>query len=147
MIELFQPILKRGGWLGWGYKSFPHAQGLGNLDNGVQSVDNEFLYVSLGQGSLGFILFLLIAVESVRTPLMRSWRLEGLDDRAFAVSMVAATAMLWIALATVFMGGQLPQVAFLFIGWGQSIVAGRTVPITSQEYAPNSAFFFRRVFS
>jgi hypothetical protein len=147
MIELFQPILKRGGWLGWGYKSFPHAQGLGNLDNGVQSVDNEFLYVNLGQGSLGFILFLLIAVESVRTPLMRSWRLEGLDDRAFAVSMVAATVILWIALATVFMGAQLPQVAFLFIGWGQSIVAGRTVPIASQEYPPNSVFFFRRVFS
>jgi hypothetical protein len=71
MHELFKPILDRGGWLGWGYLSFPHAQGLGNLANGVQSVDNQFLYVELGQGRLGFILFILIAAESVRAPFMR----------------------------------------------------------------------------
>jgi len=147
MIELFQPILEQGGWLGWGYKSFPHAQGLGNLNNGVQSVDNEFLYVELGQGRLGFILFILIAVESVRTPFMRSWRLQSLEDRAFAVSILAALVILWIALGTVYMGAQLPQVGFLLIGWGQSIVSGSTVPVTSEEPATNSLFFFRRVFS
>ena len=147
MIELFEPILQRGGWLGWGYKSFPHAQELGNLDNGVQSVDNQFLYVELGQGRLGFILFVLIAVESVRTPLMRSWRLQSSEDRAFAVCMLAALVMLWIALGTVYMGAQLPQVGFLLIGWGQSIVPGSTVPVASEEPVTNSEFFFRRVFS
>jgi hypothetical protein len=147
MIELFRPIINRGGWLGWGYKSFPHAQRLGNLDNGVQSVDNQFLYVDLGQGRLGFILFILIAVESVRTPLMRSWRLQSLGDRAFAVSILAALVILWIALGTVYMGAQLPQVGFLLIGWGQSIVPGSTVPATSEEPSTNSLFFFRRVFS
>jgi hypothetical protein len=113
----------------------------------VQSVDNEFLLVYLGQGRLGFILFLLIAAESVRTPWVRSWRLEGLDDRVFAVSIVAALVMLWIALATVYMGAQLPQFGFLLIGWGQSIVPGSTVPAASEEPATNSVFFFRRVFS
>jgi O-Antigen ligase len=147
MIELFEPILERGGWLGWGYKSFPHAQGLGNLDNGVQSVDNEFLYVDLGQGRLGFILFILIAVESLRSPLMRSWRVHSLEDRAFAVSMLSALVMMWIALGTVYMGAQLPQVGFLLIGWGQSIAPGATVPVASQEQAADSEFFFRRVFT
>jgi hypothetical protein len=147
MIELFEPILERGGWLGWGYKSFPHAQGLGNLDNGVQSVDNQFLYVNLGQGRVGFILFILIAVESVRTPLMRSWRLQSMEDRAFAVCMLAAMVMLWIALGTVYMGAQLPQVGFLLIGWGQSIAPRSPVPVVSEEPATNSEFFFRRVFT
>jgi hypothetical protein len=140
MIELFKPILERGGWLGWGYMSFPHAQGLGNLDNGVQSVDNQFMYVQLGQGKLGFILFILIAVESVRTPFMRSWRLQNLDDRAFAVCISATLVILWIALATVYMGEQLPEVSFLLIGWGQSRVA-------SEKPATHSEFFFRRVFT
>ena len=147
MIERFKPIRERGGWLGWGYMSFPHAQGLGSLANGVQSVDNQFLYVELGQGRLGFILFILIAVESVRSPFMRSWRLQSLEDRAFAVCISAALVMLWIALGTVYMGMQLPQVGFLLIGWGQSIVPGSTVPVASEEPATHSKFFFRRVFS
>jgi hypothetical protein len=146
MIERFKPIRERGGWLGWGYMSFPHAQGLGSLANGVQSVDNQFLYVELGQGRLGFILFILIAVESVRTPFMRSWRLQSFEDRAFAVCIAAALVMLWIALGTVYMGMQLPQVGFLLIGWGQSIV-GSTVPVASEEPATHPKFFFRRVFS
>jgi F0F1-type ATP synthase membrane subunit c/vacuolar-type H+-ATPase subunit K len=77
---------------------------------------------------------------------MRAWCLQSLEDRAFAVSILAALVMLWIALATVYMGAQLPQVGFLFIGWGQSIVAGSTVPVALEEPA-HSEFFFRRVFS
>ena len=147
MLELFKPIVERGGWLGWGYMSFPHAQGLGYLaTNGVQSVDNQFLYVELGQGKLGYILFLLIAVESVRTAIMRSWRLQSLPDRAFAVCMLAALVMLWITLTTVYMGSQLPQVSFLLIGWGQSI-AGSRPQVASEEPATQPEFFFRRVFT
>jgi hypothetical protein len=147
MIELFTPIVERGGWMGWSYMSFPHVQGLGNLANGVQSIDNQFLYVELGQGRLGFILLILIAFESVRTPFVLSWRLQSIEDRAFAVSILAALVMLWIALATVYMGAQLPQVGFLLIGWGQSIVPMSIVPIASEEPATHAEFFFRRVFS
>ena len=146
MLELFKPIVERGGWLGWGYMSFPHAQGLGNLGNGVQSVDNQFLYVQLGQGKLGYILFILIAVESVRTAFMRSWRMQSLPDRAFAVCMLAALVMLWITLTTVYMGSQLPQVSFLLIGWAQSI-AGSRPQVASEEPATQPVFFFRRVFT
>lgn len=146
MLELFKPILEQGGWMGWGYKSIPHAQGLGSLGNGVQSIDNEFLYVNLAQGRLGFILIILIAAESVRTLIMRSWRLSALRDRSFAFSMLAAMAVLWIALATVYMGDQLPQIAFLLIGWGQSIApSGPTGPAAKPEGAEQARFTFKRV--
>ena len=123
MLELFKPILERGGWLGWGYMSFPHAQGLGYLAIMAcnRSTINSCTF-NLGRENLALSSFILIAVESVRTPFMRSWRLQSLDDRAFAVCMLAALVMLWITLATVYMGSQLPQVSFLLIGWGQSIV-------------------------
>jgi hypothetical protein len=147
MLELFQPILDQGGWLGWGYKSIPHAEGLGNLGNGVQSIDNEFLYVNLAQGRLGYILFLLIAAESVRSLLVRSWRFEALEDRAFAFSMLAAMAVLWIALLTVYMGDQLPQIAFLLIGWGQAIVPGSARLAATEQGAIEAKFAFKRVFS
>lgn len=146
MLEVFQPILQQGGWLGWGYKSIPHAQGLGNLGNGVQSIDNDFLYVNLAQGRLGYTLLLLIAGESVRTLVVRSWRLNLVEDRAFAFSMLAAMAVLWIALATVYMGDQLPQMAFLLIGWGQSIESGSTGPARMPENVAPAKFVFKRVF-
>ena len=119
----------------------------GFVGNGVQSVDNEFLYVNLAQGRLGIILLWLIVAESVRTLAMRSWRLEAADDRAFAFSMLAAMAVLWIALYTVYMGGQLPQLAFLLMGWGQSImpVAKAEEKMLESNFEPK--FFFRRVFS
>jgi hypothetical protein len=90
---------------------------------------------------------MLIAVESVRIPFMRSWCLQSLEDRAFAVSILSALVMLWIVLATVYMGAQLPQIGFLLIGWGQSIVPGHRVPVVLQEASTNPPFHFGRVFS
>ena len=102
--------------------------------------------LNLGRENLAIILFILIAVESVRTAFMRSWRLQSLPDRAFAVCMLAALVMLWITLTTVYMGSQLPQVSFLLIGWGQSIVGSRP-QVASEEPATQPEFFFRRVFT
>jgi hypothetical protein len=63
------------------------------------------------------------------------------------VSILASLVMLWIVLATVYMGAQLPQIGFLLIGWGQSILPGSTVLAASEEPATNAPFHFRRVFS
>jgi hypothetical protein len=90
------------------------------------------------QGELGYILFLLITAESVRTAIACMWNLKALEDRAFAGSVLAALGCLWITLYTVYMGAQLPQFAFLLIGWGQSIVP---------ESERQPAFAFRQVFT
>jgi O-Antigen ligase len=148
MITLAQPILEEGGWLGWGYKSIPHAEGLGNLGNGVQSIDNQFLYVNLAQGTLGILLFSLMALESLRVTLTQAWRMQSLEDRAFSYSMLAAMMVLWVSLATVYMGDQLPQIAFLLMGWSQSIEPSRSALAPSAERAVSgSKFVFRRVFT
>jgi hypothetical protein len=140
MNKLYAPIADRGGWLGWGGSGVPAAEGVG------RSIDNEFLRVHLVQGLLGYILFLLITAESVRTAIARMWSLEALEDRVFAASVLAALVCLWSTLYTVYMGQQLPEFAFLLIGWGQSIAAGKTstAPIAGVEAYPK--FAFRRVF-
>lgn len=140
MNKVYQLVAKVGGWTGWSNGSVPEAGGL-------KSIDNEFLLVHLVQGELGYVLFLLITVESIRTAIAHLWSLQALEDRAFAASVLAALACLWITLYTVFMGGQLPQFAFLLIGWGQSIAPGRTsaAPIAAPEAQPK--FLFRQVFT
>ena len=129
MNEVYAPIAETGGWTGWSAMGIPHVQGM-------KSIDNHYLLVHLAWGRLGYILFLLIVWENIRVLLVRSWQFKALQDRAFVFSMLAAMAVLWITLLTVFLGGQLPQISFLLIGWIQS---------TGQPRA--RGFSFRRVFT
>jgi hypothetical protein len=140
MNKLYQSVAEVGGWTGWSVSGIPHFPGLG-------SIDNEFLLVHLAQGNLGYILFLLITAESVRTAIARLWSFQALEDRAFAASMLAALACLWITLYTVFMGEQLPQFAFLLIGWGQSLAATKTSTPSIARVEAQPKLVFRRVFT
>jgi hypothetical protein len=140
MNELYQPIVKQGGLFGWGILSRPVLPGM-------FSVDNEFLLVHLAYGHSGYILFVLIAVETFRRLIVRSWKLQAPEDQAFAVALLAAMAVFWISISTVFMGEQTPQIAFLVIGWSQSILPASTEPAVAPESAVRSRFIFRRIFT
>jgi len=140
MNELYKPIVEQGGFLGWGVLSRPVLPGM-------FSIDNEFLLVHLAYGNSGYILFMLIAAESFRGLVVRSWKLETPEDQAFAIVLLAAMTMFWISITTVWMGEQLPQIAFLLIGWSQSILPVSTGPAAATEIAAPSRFAFRRVFS
>jgi hypothetical protein len=61
---------------------------------------------------------------------------------------LAAMTVLWLTLLTVYMGEQLPQLAFLLVGWIQSMVPGKAAPSTGAQIAENrnEKFAFRRVF-
>jgi hypothetical protein len=137
MNEVYPAIAEKGGWLGWGISGVPHV-------DGMKSIDNDFLLVHLIQGRLGYILIVLICAESIRTAIARLWSFRGLEDRVFACSMLAALAILWITLYTVFMGQQLPQFAFLLIGWGQSLMAVKASATPAAEVASHPKLGFRR---
>jgi hypothetical protein len=129
MNLVYPPIAEKGGWTGYGVQGFPHVQG-------KMSIDNHYLLVHLAWGRFGYILFLLVVWENIRVLLVRSWQLKAFEDRAFVFSMLAAMVVLWFTLLTVYLGGQLPQISFLLIGWMQA---------TGQPQA--RGFSFRRVFS
>jgi len=140
MNELYKPIAEEGGTLGWGRLSYPKVPSM-------SSIDNEFLRVHLSYGSIGYVLFWLITIESMRSLLVRSWKLRGLEDKAFAISLLAAMATFWISISTVYMGEQLPQIAFLLMGWGQSIVPGSTEAAAVPVDSVRAKYAFRRVFN
>jgi hypothetical protein len=140
MNELYQPIVKQGGFLGWGVLSRP-------ILPGMFSIDNEFLLVHISYGNSGYILFLLIAAETFRRLVLRSWRLQAPEDQAFAIALLAAMAVFWLSIATVYMGEQLPQIAFLLIGWSQSILPVSAGPAATPGDAVRSRFAFRRIVS
>jgi hypothetical protein len=55
-------------------------------------------------------------------------------------------AVFWISMVTVYMGEQIPQVAFLLIGWSQSVMAGSTQMAGSTKVESTAKFRFARVF-
>lgn len=140
MNELYQPIVRQGGLFGWSTLSRPVLPGMA-------SIDNEFLLVHLSYGDAGYILFVLISVETFRRLIVRSWRLEAQEDQVFAIVLLAAMAVFWISITTVYMGEQLPQIAFLLIGWSQSIQPGATGVATVQESSVRARFAFKRIFT
>jgi hypothetical protein len=139
MLELYKPLVEAGGLLGWGVLSHPVLPG-------KFSIDNEFLFVHLCYGDAGYVLLVLIAAESIRRLLSIAWKLKAREDQAFAISLLAALAALWISLTTVYMGDQLPQIAFLIVGWSQSIVPGLIGTASNQEAAVATRFSFKRVY-
>jgi hypothetical protein len=141
MNEQYAPIAEAGGWTGWGL-GFPRV-------GGMKSIDNNYLLVHLSSGLLGYISFVLIVWENLRVLLVRSWKFEGAEDRAFVFAMLAMMTVLWLTLLTVFLGAQLPQVSFLLIGWVQSMVPGKAAQYSSAQIAENrnEKFALRRVFT
>jgi hypothetical protein len=138
MNELYQPIVKQGGFLGWGVLSRPVLPGM-------FSVDNEFLLVHISYGNSGYFLLILIAAETFRRLIARTLKLQEREDQAFAVALLAAMAVFWISITTVYMGEQLPQIGFLLIGWSQSILPVSTGPTVASEDEVRSRFTFRRI--
>jgi hypothetical protein len=135
MNKVYAPVAKAGGWTGWGVLEIPRLQG-------KKSIDNHYLLVHLAWGLLGYLLFLLIALENIRVLVTRAWRFKDLSDRAFAISMLAAMAVLWFTIMTVYLGGQLPQISFLLIGWGQSLMASKasSAPVAGGRAHPKLRF-------
>ncbi len=140
MNDLYQPIVKQGGFLGWGVLSRPVLPGM-------FSVDNEFLLVHISYGHFGYILFVLIAAETFRRLVVRSWKLQEREDQAFAVTLLAVMAVFWISLTTVYMGEQMPQIGFLLIGWSQSILPVSAGASVVPENTVRPRFTFRRIIS
>jgi hypothetical protein len=139
MNEFYKPIVAMGGPLGWGMLSHP-------ILPGMFSIDNEFLLVHLAYGSCGYFIFILITMETFRGLAMRSWKLQAPVDQAFAVSMMGAITVFFISITTAYMGEQTPQIAFLLIGWIQSLQPSTVAAAAMPEDSVSSKFVFRRVF-
>jgi len=118
MNRVYAPIAEAGGWTGWSVSRIPRI-------HGMKSIDNQYLLVHLANGRLGYIFLLLIVLENIRILLVRLWKFKALQDRLFVASMLAAMAVLWLTLLTVYMGAQLPTISFLLMGWIQSTVPSK----------------------
>ena len=113
LIDNYVPIAERGGAWGWGYP-FP-------MKDGQNSIDNEYLFSWVVQGTVGVCAFLLIGAESFITLVTLAVKTKSANDRALAYALIGIFAGLTFVLSTVYLGAQSYQVFFLLVGWSQAI--------------------------
>jgi hypothetical protein len=143
LLEQYQPVLQAGGLLGYGALSHPTVIGLG-------SVDNNYLLIQLTQGTLGLYTFYLIALDSILSLAFGAARFKNKESLVLNFSLMAALIGTFVALYTVYLGEQVPQILFLLLGWAVSL---QDTSVFGQQRAgaaaindgPEPKFRFRRV--
>jgi len=112
LLDHYVPVAEAGGAWGWG-QDFPRIGGQG-------SIDNEYLFVALTQGSVGLLAFCMIALESLYYMLSGALHNATQRDRYFNYSLLGIFVGLLITIFTVFLGNQPYQLFFLLAGWSQA---------------------------
>jgi hypothetical protein len=123
---------------GWGSTDWPHVPGMG-------SIDNWYLLLMLMYGITGLVLFVLMLLAAV-VHLLWVGLLDNtltLDQRGMLFTLAGIVISIAVAIATVFLGGQVFPALFLFLGWGDACLLYR--PKRAPVVAAAPAFAFRRV--
>lgn len=139
LLDNYKPIVEQGGFFGYGVIDWPRVPG-------QPSIDNEFLFLEITQGKLGFWTYLLLAAEAVIAAFRAARRATNRADVYFALCMIGSVLGLLLTLTTVYMGAQSYPLFFLLMGWSQSLRQTQTAAATVPEAAPGR-LRFRRVFA
>ena len=114
--ELFTnyiPVAEEGGAWGWGAK-FP-------IIDGQNSIDNEYLYCWVVQGSVGVIALIFLIGETVVALILQSAKAHTVRERHFILTMLGLVVGVAFTISTVFLGDQSYDLLFLLFGWAQAI--------------------------
>ncbi len=131
----YWPIATQQSVWGWGSTDWPKV-------HGMTSIDNWYLLVSLMYGVTGLVLFCLtLALPVWRLIRVGMSNIEISEDlRALVFTLSGVVLVFGIAVGTVFLGGQLFPLLFLFIGWSDACLVYRP-----RRHAPSHTFAFRSV--
>jgi hypothetical protein len=138
LLESYKPIVEQGGFFGWGVVDWPKVPG-------QPSIDNEFLFLQITQGKLGFWTYNLLGMEAFLAVILAVRRSTQRVDTYFALCLGGSIAGLLLSLTTVYMGAQSYPLFFMLIGWSQSLRQTQSAGEMLPQPVPGR-FGFRKVF-
>ncbi len=113
LLENYTPVVKEGGLWGWGTE-FPTRKG-------QTSIDNEYLFVAVTQGWVGFGAFCLICLGSIINFVSATLGSTDTMERYFAFSLLGILLGMMFTIGTVFLGNQSYLLFFLLVGWSEAM--------------------------
>jgi len=145
MIPIYLPLIAEGGLWGWGTPSVMFRGQVGYVA-GLTSIDNEYLRMGMAQGYFGVTVFVLILIASIYRAARFCASFRNRQDIMLAFCLLGALLALSFSIATVALLAPMAHIAFLLIGWTQSLR-----PTDSQEAvlppAATGPFTFKKVFA
>ena len=113
LVENYMPVVEEGGLWGWG-TDFP-------IRKGQTSIDNQYLFVAVTQGWVGFGAFCLICLRSITNFVSAILGSTNKMDRYFSFSLLGIFLGLMFTIVTVFLGNQSYLMFFLLVGWSEAM--------------------------
>jgi hypothetical protein len=113
LVQDYLPMAEHGGFWGRGL-SFPRIGKYG-------SVDNEYLWVALTQGYIGFASLVLLVAGTLYNLGWAAVYNSQPSDRAFAFTLLGIFIGLLVTVSTVYLGIQPLMFFSLLIGWAQAL--------------------------
>jgi hypothetical protein len=142
LVQEYEDIAMVNPIMGWGRANWPQVPGM-------ESIDNNYLYIALGSGLVGVGLFILMIVMAIWRLFVAGYFAKDLDpaERAFRFTLLAVLASVAISTVTVYMASQLYPLFFMFLGWSEACIVFRSAPeeVHSEETAAPTGFRLMRV--
>lgn len=136
LLANYAPFIAERPVFGWGAINTPQP-------NGQQSIDDEYLLLTVTHGFFGLGLFLTIVAGTATRLLQFLARPMRHEDRILVFAHMAVLIGLMTTIATVYMGEQLLVLFYIFIGWVQGMNPAFVTESASREL--NAQASFRRV--
>ena len=135
LVHEYRHIAMVQSFWGWGSPNWPKVPGM-------VSIDNWYLLVTLMYGVTGLVLFVAMLGAPIVQLLwigMLENDLDG-DLRGMLFTLSGIIAAIAVAVGTVFLGGQLFPLLFLFLGWSDACLVYRPRRLSAVP-----VFAFRKV--
>ncbi|MFK5968905.1 MAG: O-antigen ligase family protein [Candidatus Marithrix sp.] len=145
LIINYIELAKEKFYLGWGRLKYPKVDGQG-------SIDNHFLLLFLKHGIMGLGFFLAIMFTMMIRLFIHSMSQPSteLPGSSLGFTLLSLYVIMFISLATVWMGGQTLHLFFLMTGWSEAYLYSKHETITTNSTIlptkTKDKFQFRRTF-
>lgn len=146
LLNVYGPLVAQGGFWGWGSPTVVF-RGVYGWVAGQTSIDNEYILLAMQQGYFGVGLLILMLAAAIYRMIRLCATLRNRQDILFAYCLLGSLLALAFSISTVALQDPMIQVAFLMLGWTQSV---RPTGNENEALAPanvTSRFQFKRVFA
>lgn len=116
LLDKYGEIAAERPCLGWGRLGWPKVPGM-------PSIDNHFLLLTIMHGKIAARIFMgIMIIQCVRLGLLARKVPRSRPEYLLSVSLMGTLLMIFVSIATVYLGGQVEQLLFLVVGWSEGLI-------------------------
>lgn len=128
LFQKYSDAIEARPWWGWGTLNWP-------VSSGMQSIDNQYLWLTLKNGLVATAVFVLILFSTLARLALETWKIPPGERfrSSLGFTLLSILFMIGLTLVTVYMGDQLEQLTYMVIGIAQGFLTAPSKTVFSSE--------------